>query len=117
MFKVFVLFCLLIIVLIPVAVFAQDSYGLEEAANAAGLTSKVKTTPEVLIGRIIKTALSLVGVIFLCLMLYGGFLWMTARGETKMVDKAKETIWSAGIGLVIVLAAYAITHFIIKALT
>ena len=45
-------------------------------------------------------------------MIYGGFVWMTARGNTQAVDTAKDLIYSAVIGLIIVLAAYAITTFV-----
>ena len=62
-------------------------------------------------GGIIKIFLSLLGVIFVILMLYGGYLWMMARGNQEQVTKAKELITSAVIGLVIVIAAYAVTYF------
>lgn len=64
------------------------------------------------IGKIIGALLSFVGVVFLVLMIYGGFTWMMARGNEQEVTKAKSLIEAAIIGLVIVLAAYAITGFI-----
>lgn len=69
------------------------------------------------IGRIIGAVLSLLGVIFLILMIYGGFIWMTARGNETKVTEAKDLITSALIGLIIVLAAYAITAFVGSQLT
>lgn len=63
-------------------------------------------------GTVINTALSLVGLIFLVLMVYGGYLWMTARGEESQIDKAKSIIRSAIIGIVIVMSAYAITFLV-----
>ena len=36
---------------------------------------------------------------------------MTARGNQEQITKAKELMTSAIIGLVIVIAAYAITYF------
>ena len=47
-------------------------------------------------------------------MVYGGYLWMTARGNEEEVTKAKNLIKAAIIGLIIVLAAYAISIFVIK---
>jgi cbb3-type cytochrome oxidase subunit 3 len=61
------------------------------------------------IGEIIQAFLSFLGVIFLVLMIYGGYAWMMARGNEQEVVKAKNIITNAIIGLVIVLAAYAIT--------
>ena len=88
---------------------------LETAGGAAKYdTEKVKSgaiTTFSIAGGIIKIFLSLLGVIFIALMLYGGYLWMTARGNQEQVTKAKELITSAVIGLVIVVAAYAITYF------
>ena len=51
------------------------------------------------------------------LIIYGGILWMTAMGKENQVEKAKNIIIQAVIGLVIVLAAYAITSFIGNQLT
>jgi RsiW-degrading membrane proteinase PrsW (M82 family) len=55
-------------------------------------------------------------VVFLILIIYGGILWMTAAGNEEKVKKAKELITEALIGLVIVLAAYAISYFVLNQL-
>jgi len=66
---------------------------------------------------IIKTVLSLLGVIFMILMVYGGSIWMTAGGKEDRVKKAKDLIQAAIIGLVIVVSAYAISIFVISKIT
>ena len=68
------------------------------------------------IGKIVGAGLAFIGVIFLILMIYGGFTWMFARGNEQEVAKAKNLIYSAVIGLIIVLAAYAITRYLGQAL-
>jgi len=83
--------------------------GLENAAAAAGLG---KTDVSTLIGKIIQVALGFVGVIFMILLTYGGFMWMTAGGNEEQVAKAKKLITSATIGLIIVIMAYAISYYI-----
>lgn len=65
-------------------------------------------------GQIINTALQLVGIIFLGLMVYAGYLWMTAQGEESQIEKAQKIITSAIIGLVLTMSAYAITALITK---
>ena len=65
-----------------------------------------------LIGGVLKAAIALLGIIFVVLIVYAGFLWMTARGQEEQVTKAKDTIQRSVIGLLIVIAAYAITSFI-----
>lgn len=66
------------------------------------------------IGSIIRTALGLIGTIFLVLIVYAGFLWMTAGGGEDNIKKAKNIIQSSVIGLVLVLSAYSITYFVMK---
>lgn len=101
----------------PFAAFAaapkatDDKYGIEATAGQAQLANH-GSLPET-IGKIISAALGLTGTIFLLLMIYGGFRWMQARGSEEHVTKAKEIIWSAIIGLIIIGAAYAITSFIV----
>lgn len=72
----------------------------------------VPTDLSAVVGNVIKTMLSLVGIIFLILTVYAGYLWMTARGEDEQVSKAKEIIKSSIMGLFIVVSSYAITVFI-----
>lgn len=87
--------------------------GLKGTADVAGLK---QAEPAAVIGSIIGYALSFIGVIFMVLVLYGGYMWMTSYGNTQKVDKAKELIIGAVIGLVIVVAAYTITNFVVSAI-
>jgi hypothetical protein len=68
-------------------------------------------------GSILNTGLSFLGVIFLILLVYGGVLWMTARGNDDQVGNAKDIIVAAIIGLIIVAGAYAVSYFVISSLT
>jgi len=85
-------------------------------ANDAGYEPGTELTIEQRISSIIAIFLSLLGVIFFILMIYGGYNWMTAAGDEKKVEKAKDTIRNALIGLVIVIAAYAISVLVITRL-
>ena len=69
------------------------------------------------IPQIIHIILSLLGVIFMILMVYGGSIWMTAGGKEDRVKKAKDLIQAAIIGLIIVVAAYAISFFVVSKIT
>ena len=66
------------------------------------------------IAAIINVALSLLGIIVLVIIIYGGFLWMTAGGNDDRVGEAKKWIFGGIIGLVIILSAYAIASFVIS---
>lgn len=113
--------------MLPTTVEAQglkDAFGvndgnnndnLDATADSAGYdTNDADTKFNTVISLIIQTILGLLGVIFMALMLYGGFLWMTARGNESQVEKSKNLITAAIIGLAIVIGAYAITRFIIS---
>lgn len=66
----------------------------------------------VIVGDFIKTALGMVGLVFFALMVYAGFLWLTARGEEDQISKAKSVLKAAMIGLGLIVMAYAITNFV-----
>jgi len=82
---------------------AGKGYG--DVANSPNLVQIILTA--------IGIALSLLGVIFLCLILYGGWNYLTAGGDESKVEKAKQTITRSVIGLLIVLASYSIIAFVI----
>jgi phage shock protein PspC (stress-responsive transcriptional regulator) len=70
----------------------------------------------VTIARIVRVAMGLLGIVVVMIVLYGGFLWMTAGGNDEQVGTAKKFIVSGVIGLAIVLSAYAIATFVIGSL-
>ena len=95
----------------------EGNYGLDASASKVSAFSEQISDYNAnflntRIGSIIGIALSFIGVIFLILMIYAGISWMTASGNQEKVTKAKDLIINAIIGLIIVLAAYAITSFI-----
>ena len=65
---------------------------------------------------VIEAFLSLLGIIFIILIIIGGYGWMMAGGDEGKVTAAKERIRQAIIGLIITVSAYAITYFVFNAL-
>jgi len=101
---------------IAIPVLAQDfDFAEQEEQNTAFLEEAgLGTTPiSIIISDIIKLFLSFLGVIFIILIIYAGFIWMTAAGNDEKISTAKSTMTAAIIGLAVVLAAYAITYFVI----
>ncbi len=92
----------------------DSTVNLGTVAGEASLTAD-RSLPQV-IGGFIRVALSFLGLIFLVLTLYAGFLWMTAGGNDDQVTKAKTLIGQAVVGLIIVISAYAISTFVIAAI-
>lgn len=94
--------------------FAADPYGLNDTAMQTPFAEAVKskkTLPQV-VGDVISVGLSLIGLLFLGLALYGGFKWMTAQGNEKDVQTGRDTIINATIGIILIVSAYVITNFI-----
>jgi hypothetical protein len=90
--------------------FSKDS-GLDKTASNSGYET-IGVAPERIIGRGIQFVISFLGILFLGFMIYAGILWMTASGDEKKVEKAREMIVESIIGLVIVSLAYALVYFI-----
>jgi len=92
----------------------QNAFGknLTDAGSNAGY-NEGQTSPLPIISAIINIILSILGVIFLTMLIYGGYEWMTARGNEQRLEKAKDAIRSAIIGLIIIASAYAISSFVL----
>ncbi len=100
----------------PVSVLAQGNLG-DASARLGNVGRRVGVSQQdlpTLAGNVISTALTLVGLIFLILMVYAGYLWMTARGDEGQVEKALAIVKTCIIGLIVVMSAYAITFFVLS---
>ncbi len=93
-----------------------DGFGsfVGDIANEGGLGD---AELETVVGSGIRIFLSILGIIFLIMILYAGFLWMTAGGEEGKVEQAQTLMRNAVVGLVIILASYAITSFVVEAIS
>lgn len=65
-----------------------------------------------LVTRIYSLALTIAGIGFFIYLLYGGLKWIVSGGDKAAVESSRSTITNAFLGLVIVIAAYAITVII-----
>jgi hypothetical protein len=70
-----------------------------------------------IVANLINIALSLLGIILLVLILYSGVLWMTSGGDEEKTKKARGTLISAVIGLIIILMSGSIAKFLIDTLS
>ena len=95
--------------------------GLQRAADTSKFAKSAGFDPEqqnlsVLIGQIIGNLLAFLGTAFVIYMIYGGYLYMTAQGNEDQVEKGKDVIKNAVIGMVIIALAYAITAAVVRVL-
>jgi hypothetical protein len=91
-------------------VFAQIpvSEGVD-ILTPSGLT---QTDPRQIVAKVIKGFLGLLGILAISLIVYGGYLWITSQGDPTQVEKARNLLKNAAIGLLIILTAYAIVAYI-----
>lgn len=68
-----------------------------------------------LVGRVVDILLLLAGIVAFFYVLYGGFLYLTAGGDSGAVTKARTTIFNAIVGILIIAASYAIVRFVVGA--
>lgn len=118
-FLFFVLCSLFFVVAVSAAEPKSDSLNLlKNAGNAAGYAAGTtgESTLAATIGKIINGALGLLGVIFLVLTVYAGYLWLTAGGEEEKVTEAKKYLKNSLIGLIIVLASWGVARFVVQAI-
>ena len=105
---------------VPLPVFAQTTKDLlnknlqQAGETGAGYSAAGKANPLSLVTNVITVVLSLLGIIFLVITIYGGYRWMLARGNEQEVEKAKGTLTTGIIGMGIVLGAYIISFNVLK---
>lgn len=91
-----------------------DGGALPNAGSGAYGGAVPTTTVFSLISDLVTAVFSILGIIFLFLTLYAGYLWMTAMGDSKKVTRAKDMLSQAVIGLVIIATSYGISTFVLK---
>jgi len=110
--------------LLPTEVLAQDKLSVWgdpmsgtmigfEAFKVIGMGNR---NPQLIIASVIQVMLGFLGVLSVLLLIYGGFIWMTAGGDVDKVQKSKDLIKNAVIGMLIILSAFSIATFILRAL-
>ncbi len=92
---------------------ALAQFGLEKTSEAAQYQKgDIYSTLSTVIGVVLIT----IGIIFLTIMIYAGLRWMTARGNETFIEKAKEAMFGAVMGLILVSVSYALSAFIFSRL-
>ena len=99
--------------ILAVATAPFNAAPLGAAANAAYGGTAPTTNILDYIGSIITAIFGLLGIVFLFLTLYAGYLWMTAMGDPKKVTKAKDILAQSVIGLIILVLSYGISYMVV----
>ena len=93
--------------------------GTETSGDTVSLTDPLgfgadDTAPQKIIGRVIAAALGVVGSLALAMFIYGGFTWMLSGGNATAVEKGKNILIWATIGLIIIFFAYGLVYFVMN---
>ncbi|MFA6295843.1 MAG: pilin [Patescibacteria group bacterium] len=99
--------------LITIHSVSAATWGLE-ILEGTGLPNEA---PGAFIARIVSYVLGFIGILLIVMIIYGGLLYMTSRGNEKQTETAKNVLTYAIIGVVIIFAAYIIARVVISALT
>jgi hypothetical protein len=91
----------------------EDAGGLAQMSGQTGLIERPVTD---VIATIVRGILTILGTIFVVLIILGGFKWMTSQGNAEKIKEARESIKNAVIGLIIVVTSYAIVRFVFEGL-
>lgn len=88
---------------------------IDSGLTAVGETVKLPgTDPRVIATRIINVALGLIAIVLVMIILYAGFLYMTAGGDAEKVQTAITWLRNAIIGLILILMSWGIARFVIE---
>jgi hypothetical protein len=72
-------------------------------------------TVSILIGRVIKIVMGVIGSIALAMFIFGGITWMTARGNAEKTALAIRTLAWSTLGIIVILSSYIIVQFVFEA--
>jgi ABC-type branched-subunit amino acid transport system permease subunit len=108
--KKYYFIALLFVNLIPTIAFAQDTFWQVPPI----IIPNVTRFPDIygVVGEIINVLLLLAGIVALIYLIFAGYAYFTAGGNPEQAAQAKSKALSAVVGLIIVLAAWAIVWFI-----
>ena len=110
---IFLFLCFSVFVFYPAEeaqAFGKASTYLDSMAGRVNL--KKNNVPQ-MIGSLIYGILGFLGIICLILIITAGIMWMTAGGNEESVKKARGIIKGAVLGVLVILAAYALAFFVL----
>jgi cbb3-type cytochrome oxidase subunit 3 len=119
----FLTFLALIFIAAPTLALAQSDNAssslmgrLSTIGKLGGYNTSGDITVSDIVGIAIRGVITLLGLVFIVLILLAGFKWMRAEGNEEEIKKANRTIKESIIGLIITLSAWTIWSFVFEKL-
>ena len=105
---------MVLVAVAPGAVRAGEIQEIEDQKKALkelGLPGSDKEDKDMVdvVVEVIRLVFGVVALVFLIMIIMAGFRWMTSDGNAEVIDKAKKTIQSALLGILVIAFAYGIT--------
>lgn len=97
----------------------DEIIGIGRQAAGVGLGNIALTDLDLrlFVMRIVGQLLTLVGVIFIGLLIYAGALWMTSGGAEEQVSKAMKILKRSAVGVVIIMLSLSGVRFVARSVT
>lgn len=86
------------------------SDALKEAAGC-----NTTATADSVLNGVLDVIFGIVGVIGVCVIIYGGFMFLTSAGEAQKAYKARHAIIYGVVGLIVAMLAFTIVQFVSRA--
>lgn len=103
---------------LPQTVSAQSAFDRQNEAFAGQQGAQIKTTTDarIVVVNILKVAFGFIGILFTVYTIYAGYLIMFSAGDQERVNKGKDTLRTAVIGVVVAFSATGIMVFVADAI-
>ncbi len=93
---------------------------LQAGASKAGLANEDGSggvDPRILISQLTRVVLGVLGTFFVGLIVLSGYRLIKADGDSGKIEQAYDTLRMSIVGLIIILAAFSISSFVINKIT
>ena len=100
--------------LVTLADYTPQEVVFDSNRNVERNSGLGNATPRDVASGVINWVLGILMLVAISLVIYAGFLWLTARGNEEQVTKAKNILEGAIIGVLIILASYGATLYIFE---
>ncbi len=100
---------LLLLVSTPALAESEDPFG---TTAAAGIDGTVKSSAHSAVTAFLNYFLGFLGLLVVIMFIYAGVLFVTAQGDEKQLEKSKQIMLYATVGVLIIMLSYVIVNAI-----
>jgi hypothetical protein len=98
---------------LTLALVAVPAFAVGDLPNPIGGGGFVN--PQLIISNVIRAILALTGSMALLVFVYGGFNWVMSAGNDEKIQKGKDMMFWASVGLAVIFFSYTLVTTVINA--